>query len=239
MGSIQRDARFAGWVYLLAGVSAPFGMAYVPGKLIVRGDATATAEKILASESLFRLGMMGELVAAVGFLFVAFALYRLLAGVDRRKAAMMVTLYALSIPISFVGLAEEAVALNLLRGSGFASTLGRDHLQSLAMLLLDLHRQGLLLAEIFWGLWLLPFGILVLRSGFLPRFLGAWLLVNGFAYVALSLTGLMLPPRHEALFRLLLPALLGEMAIMLWLLIRGARGGPGAGSQPSIATSTR
>jgi hypothetical protein len=90
------------------------------------------------------------------------------------------------------------------------------------MLFLRLHDQGIIINEIFWGLWLLPFGVLVMRSRFLPRILGAWLIVNGFAYVALSFTGLLLPQYQGIVYRFIFPILFGEMAIMLWLAIKGA-----------------
>jgi hypothetical protein len=91
------------------------------------------------------------------------------------------------------------------------------------MLFLGLHRQGLTIDQIFWGLWLFPFGVLVIRSGFLPRILGVWLIVNCFAYLALSFTGLLLPQHLDMAFRIAFPVLFGELAITLWLLIRGAK----------------
>jgi hypothetical protein len=91
------------------------------------------------------------------------------------------------------------------------------------MLFLRLHHHGVLANEIFWGLWLFPFGVLVYRSGFLPRVLGAWLIVNGFAYLAISFTGLLFPQYEDTVFNIAFPAMLGEIAIMLWLVIRGAK----------------
>ena len=100
------------------------------------------------------------------------------------------------------------------------------------MLFLRLHHQEVVAAEILWGLWLFPLAILVYRSRFLPRFLGVWLIVNGFAYLAMSVTGLLLPRYEEMVSNIAFPALLGEMAIMLWLLIKGAR------PQPSTAPAS-
>jgi hypothetical protein len=91
------------------------------------------------------------------------------------------------------------------------------------MLFLDLHGHGFDVAEIFWGLWLLPMALLVYRSRFLPRFLGIWLALAGVAWVILSLTGLLLPQYQEKAYAALQPAILGEIAFMLWLLIKGAR----------------
>jgi hypothetical protein len=91
------------------------------------------------------------------------------------------------------------------------------------MLFLRLHHQEIVAAEIFWGLWLFPLGILVYRSRFLPRFLGVWLIINGFAYLAMSFTGLLLPQYEDAVSNITFPALLGELVLMLWLLIMGAK----------------
>jgi hypothetical protein len=122
---------------------------------------------------------------------------------------------------------NDIAALTLLRGGAdFLSVLDKPHRDALAMLFLRLNFQGNLINEIFWGLWLFPFGVLVMRSRFLPRFLGVWLIVNGFAYVAVSFTGLLLPPYYDVAFRGAFPALLGEIAIMLWLLVKGARAQP-------------
>ena len=76
------------------------------------------------------------------------------------------------------------------------------------------------------GRWLLPFGLLVYRSRFLPRFLGVWLIINGFAYVVISFTGLLLPQYEDKVFNSAFPVLLGEMAIMLWLVVKGAKPQP-------------
>src|ERR1700694_617808 len=97
---------------------------------------------------------------------------------------------------------------------------------ALAMLFLRMHDQEILAAEVFWGLWLVPLGILAYKSRFVPRFLGVWLIINGFAYVAISLTGLLVPQYEDVVSNYAFPALLGEMAIMLWLLIKGAKSQP-------------
>ena len=91
------------------------------------------------------------------------------------------------------------------------------------MFFLRLHGQGLAVNDIFWGLWLFPFGLLVMRSRFLPRILGLLLIVNCFAYVAISVTSLLLPAYGNVVFRASMPALLGELWIMLWLVIKGAK----------------
>jgi Domain of unknown function (DUF4386) len=221
--SLKKTARVAGLLYFVACIPAPFSLIYIPRTLIVPGDATATANRILASESMFRLGIAGELINAVAFIFVVLALYRLLQGINKGQALLMVTLFVVSVPISFLGVLNEIAALILLRGADFLSVFTRPQLDALAMVFLRLHSYGFVIAAIFWGLWLLPFGLLVYGSGFLPRILGVLLIINCFAYVIPSFTALVLPQYRDAVTRIALPFLLGEAAIALWLLIRGAR----------------
>jgi hypothetical protein len=195
MSSTENPGKFAGLLYLLTsivGFVGFFAMGYVPGKLIVHGNAAATANNIAASETIFRLGIACQLIGMAGFIFVALALYDLLKGVNRH-ASLMVTLIVVSIPIAFLNELNSIAALVLARGADFVSILEKPQRQALALLFLNLHHYGLVFAEIFWGLWLFPLGLLVYRSRFLPRFLGAWLALAGFAWVILSLTGILLP----------------------------------------------
>jgi hypothetical protein len=226
MNSTRHTARVAGLLYLVAGIPAPLGLIYVPRTLVVPGDATATADHLRASGTLLRLGIASELIAATLFVFVVLALHRLLKGVDANLARAMVILYVISVPISFLNVLNDVAALALVSGASFLSVFEPRQLDALALLFLRLHGQGVQLAQVFWGLWLLPFGMLVIRSGFIPRLLGAWLIVNGVAYVALSATGLLLPRHAGMVSRVAFPALLGELAIILWLLIKGARPQP-------------
>src|SRR5882724_6129415 len=193
MSSTKNPGRFAGLLYLLTSIPGAFALIYVPGKLIVHGNATATANNIAASETLFRLGIAGELIGQAGFIFVALALYDLLKGISRRHASLMVTLIVVSIPIAFLNELNSIAALVLVRGADFLSIFEKPQRDALAMLFLNLHHYGFVVAEMFWGLWLFPLGLLVYRSRFLPRFLGVWLVVAGVAWVILSLTGLLLP----------------------------------------------
>ena len=135
----------------------------------------------------------------------------------------MVALALVSAAVGFMNVLNEIAALTLFRGADFLAVLEKPQRDALAMLFLRLHGQGNVINEIFWGLWLFPFGVLVMRSGFLPRILGVWLIINGFAYVVLSFAGLLLPQYQDVAFRSAFPLLLGELAIMLWLVIKGAK----------------
>jgi hypothetical protein len=224
MHPTNKTARVAGALYLLLGVTAPFSLIYIPRTLIVRGDAAATANRILASEMLFRMGIVSELITATITIFLVMVLYRLLNGVNKMHASLMVILGALiSAPISFLNVVNEIAALTLLHGPDFLSVFDRRQLEALALFFLGLHGQGLVVAQILWGLWLFPFGLLVMRSGFLPRILGVLLIVNGFAYVVASLTSLLLPSYASVVNRFAFIPETGEVWIMLWLLIKGAK----------------
>ncbi|PYV52720.1 MAG: DUF4386 domain-containing protein [Acidobacteria bacterium] len=223
MNSIKNPGRFAGLLYVLVSIVGFFAMGYVPNKLIVHGNAAATANNILASETLFRLGIAGALIGQAGFILVALALYDLLKGVNQRHASLMVLLIVVSVPIAFLNELNSIAALVLMRGSDFLSILEKPQRDALAMLFLKLHGQGFVVSELFWGLWLFPLGLLVYRSRFLPRFLGVWLVFAGFAWVILSLMGILLPQYQDKVNTFLQPAIVGEIAFMLWLLIRGAK----------------
>jgi hypothetical protein len=224
MTSTSRNARIAGLLYLLLTIASPLRYIYIPSALIVRGDATATANNIVAHESLFRLGMVTDLFSGTICIFIALALYRLLEGVDRSLAVLMVILGGvMPSAIYFFNVVNDAAALILVRGASFLSVFDKPQRDALALLFLRMHDQEIFAAEIFWGLWLFPLAILVYRSRFLPRFLGVWLMVNGLAYVAMSLTGFLLPRYANMAGNVAFPALLGEVVLVLWLLIKGAK----------------
>jgi len=204
---------------VLASVPAVFSYVYVPGTLIVSGDAAATAERIRASEWLLRLGIASELISSIAFIFLVLALYRLFKGVDQERASLMVILVLVSIPVSFVNVLSELGALVVLSGADFLSVLGGAQLDALAFVLLRLHNGGLFVAQIFWGLWLFPLALLALGSGFVPRFVGVLLIVAGTAYVAESFAFLVLPAYAGVVSSVAKLAEAGEASIIVWLLI--------------------
>jgi len=223
MSSTRNPGRVAGFLYLLL-LAAPLRLVYIPSKLIVTGNATATANNIAAHELLFRFGIVADLFTGVMALFLTLALYRLLKGVDQGLAVLMVILGSLMVtPIYFLNTLNDAAALLLVRGADFLSVFEKPQRDALAMLFLRLQHHGVRVNEIFWGLWLIPFGILVFRSRFLPRILGVWLILNSLPYLATSVTGLLSPQYEATVWNIGFPLTLGELAIMLWLLIKGAK----------------
>lgn len=227
MRSTQQQARFAGFLYLLLALTAPIGLLYVPSKLIVHGNATATADNLRASAGLFRIGIASELVHQTIAVFVVLALYRLFKAVDEALAKQLVIFGALlSVPIVFANVLNDIAALVLVSGDDFLSVFERPQLDALAYLFLRLHSRGITVASIFWGLWLFPFGMLVIRSRFIPRVLGALLMVAGVAYLVSSFVILVLPRYSAVVSQVAVPLEAAELPIIFWLVIWGARPRP-------------
>ncbi len=214
--SIKRTARLAGGLYLSLVPFGIFSFVYVPSVLFVRGDAAATSRNIMASEWLFRAGIVSHLISQIIVVFLVLALYRLFKPVNRDHAVLMVVLAILCVPISFLTEVNNLAALRLLRGADDgAFTPSQLHAQ--AMLFLEMHRSGVLVAQVFWGLWLLPLGALVLRSEFLPKLLGISVLIGAAGYLFDSGTHLLFPGRATiSQF-----TVLGELLLPLWLLSKG------------------
>ena len=223
-------------LYFLASLPAPFGLIYVPTKLIVLNDATATANNIRASESLLRLGIGCELLGNVMFILVVVALYRLFKRVNETHALAMMILILISIPISLLSVVNEVIALTVVSGADFLSVFDTGQLNALAYILMRLHSRAILVAEIFWGLWLIPFGILVIQSRFIPRFLGYLLFLAALGYLASSVTFLLLPAYGPVVDKFASQLPLCELPIIFWLLIWGAKEQPASPDLVSAST---
>jgi hypothetical protein len=224
VSTIQQQARRAGFLYLLLALSAPIGLLYVPGKLIVSGNATATADRLRASEGLLRLGIASELFHQAVGIFLVLALYRLFKTVDEYLAKQLVILGALvSVPIVFINVLNEIAAWILVSGADFLSVFQKPQLDAMSYLFIRLHSQGITVASIFWGLWLFPFGLLVIRSGFIPRVLGYLLMIAGSAYLVTAFIVLILPQYAPIVRQVALPLESAELPIILWLAIWGAK----------------
>jgi hypothetical protein len=218
----MNPARVAGFLYLLLGLSV-YRLIYIP-RLFVHGDAAATSNNIAAHEWIFRLGMVSDLLAATIAIFLVLALYRLLKGVNQNHAVLMVILGGpMPAAVYFCNVMNDVAALMFARPADFLTLFEKPQRDAFVLLFLRLHDYGVFANEIFWGLWLIPFGILVYQSRFLPRILGAWLVLSSLPYLASSLTGFLWPQYQERVWNTLFPLASGEGAIMLWLLIKGPR----------------
>jgi hypothetical protein len=224
MTSLARKARVAGLLYISASAVGYLRLIYIPDALIVTGNAAATANNIATHETLFRWGIVSYLLASVLFLFVTLALYQLLEAVDRKLAILMVILGGVMVtPLFFVNAVTDVGALLFARGTDSLSVFDRPQRDALASLFLDLHHHLDLADAIFWGVWLIPFGLLVYRSRFLPRILGIWLIIGCLAYLAFSFSGFLFPQYEDRVFTYGAPFRMGELATMFWLLIMGAK----------------
>lgn len=218
MSSVQKTARVAGLLYLLMVPLGIFGILYVPSALIVSGDAATTAKNIVASEGLFRLSIVSALLVEIINILVALVLYRLLKPVNKNQAFAMVIFVLASVPIAMLNQLNNFAVLLLLRGADRFTAFETNQLHAQMMLFLDLHKNGEFIAQIFWGLWLFPLGYLVFKSGFLPRILGAILMIGCFGYLIDSFAFFLFPDSDVFVSQL---TAIGEILLPLWLLVKG------------------
>ena len=190
-------------LYVFTSIVGFSAIGYVPDKLIVHGNAAATANDVVASECCFDCGSRANSSARP----VLFSSPWLCTSCSKASAddsvSLMMLLIVVSVPIVLVNELNSIAALVLVHGADFLSIFDKPQREALAMLFLNLHDHGFVVVEIFWGLWLFPLGLLVYRSRFLPRFLGVWLGLAGFAWVVLSLTGILLPEYQHQVYTLL------------------------------------
>ena len=221
----KNAARMAGLLYLVVVLTGLFSLLYVPSQISVDGDTAATVDNIVAHNSLFRLGIAMELIGHVVFLVLPFVLYKLLGPVNREAAALMVAFAVVSVPLSFVNNINKLNVLSLLSGADYLRAFTVEQLHARVMLSLDAYDNGILVSTIFWGLWLLPFGYLVFKCGYLPKVLGILLMIGCFGYLINFLLVELLPGyAGTTTARVVrMPAALGELGTCLWLLIIGAR----------------
>lgn len=226
----KKTARIAGLWYL-GFTLGPFYLLYVPSKTIVQNDASATAAQVLGHETLYRWGLLAETLGAVIFIGLSLALYRLFVDVNRHRARQLVALVLVSAALGLMTAVFSAGALLVFRGGSAFAGFDNPTREAVGMLLIRIRGQANGINQLFWGLWLFPFGSLVVSSRFLPRWLGYWLLLDGVAWVVLSVTWFLAPHHTDALFRYFQPVFMAELAAMLWLLIMGAK------EQPLVAAA--
>lgn len=202
-----------------------FNLAYVPSKLIVWSDASATVNNIKASETLFRLGILSGLICYTTFLLLPPVLYKLLKPVNKTYALLMVVLAVVSVPISFVNILNKFTVLTLISNADYLKVFEADKLQAQVMLSLDSYSSRNQVASIFWGLWLLPFGYLIFKSGFLPKILGILLMVGCFGYLINFIGNFLFPNYGETVISTFItkPGSIDEIGTCLRLLIMGAK----------------
>ncbi len=216
--SIQKTARIAGFFYLILAICGGFAEFASRQGLIVPGDAAATVSNIRASEALFRTGILSELLGQTVFILLVLTLYRLLKRVNRNQAVLMVVLVVVAVTITCLNMLNQYAVLPLLSGADYLSVFEASQIQALVLYLLNLHKAGYLIAQVFFGLWLLPLGYLVYKSGFMPKIVGILLVVAGFGYLIDVVTFFLFPGFEVVLSEF---TFVGELVMMLWLLIWG------------------
>lgn len=222
-GFLKKIARIAGLLYLFLIVTGVFGVMYIPSQIIVPGDSISTAKNMISNEFLFRTGVLNDIISNTIFLFLVLVLYRLLKSVNEHQAKIMFVLVIVQIPFVFIMEAFNITSLMILKGE-ILKTFELNQRQDLAMLFTEINNYGTLSLEMFWGLWLLPFGLLVYKSEFIPRIFGTLLLIGGFAYMIDSTIGILFPDYSSFVkYPTLLFVAIGEVSITLWLLIKGIK----------------
>jgi Domain of unknown function (DUF4386) len=223
MDSNKKTARIAGILYLLLTITGIYGLMYVGSQIYVSGDTAATSQKMLANEFLFRTGIASNLISQTLFVFLVLAFYRLLKQVNENQAKLMVALVLVSIPITFLCESFDITALMILKGDILPSLTPQQQ-QEWAMAFLKMNGNGILVVEVFWGLWLIPLGLLFYKSGFMPRLLGALLVLGGIAYLIQVGTALIFPAYSPFVNQFTSIAVaIPEFSTVLWLLIKGVK----------------
>ncbi len=221
--SRNKTARVAGLLYLLLIICGIISLAYIPSQLIVRESASKTLENIINSEFLFRLGIVTAIITFLIYILLPLALYKLLHEVNKVYANLMVIFALISVPIFFVNILSKFSVLTLINKAEYLEKLGEIELQTQVMFHIDSYNNGLEISQIFWGLWLFPFGYLVYKSGFLPKILGILLMIGCFGYLITFFGGFLYSGFNKTIIFEIAgyPAPLGEIGICLWLLIMG------------------
>lgn len=222
MQTIQKDARIAGGLYLLAGGLGAFSELFVRGEIYVSKNPLETSQNLMQAGTLFRVGMLAELAMAVLYLFLAMALYKVLKNVNKANAIAMVVLVVCCVPVVCVSVVSQYAALHVLVDADYLSVFSEVQIQALSYLLFNIQRIGYLVAAVFFGLWLLPLGLLVYRSGFLPRAFGVLLIAACCAYLLEVLLVLFKLKPLYFLFDFTMPVYaVAELGFIFWLLVRG------------------
>ncbi len=212
------NARIAGVLYLLMMPLGIFGILYVPSQLIDLENLTQTASSILANQTLFRLSILSALIVQLLQIFVVLALYRLLKPVNKNQALLMVLFILVAVPIAMLNELNHLAVLQLLNGVEYAAVFSSDQIHAGMAFFFELHKTGIFIAQLFWGLWLLPMGYLVYKSNYIPKFIGVLLMIGCFGYLFDSFTFFLFPEFGITLSDF---TFVGELLLPLWLIIKG------------------
>ena len=237
MRSTTAIARQAGVLYLVFMLLGIYGEFLFP-RFSVDADPVATARNIAAGELTYRAGILLGVTTHVVFLFLVVLLFRLFEPVDRGKSVLMVVLVSVGVAVALANMLNRFAPLLLLGDSEYLSVFTRPQREALALATFQYRGSGSLFPLGFWGLWLFPFGLLVIQSRFLPRILGILIILAGVGYCATSAGSLLWPEHRGTINRYLTPLYFGELPIIFWLLIKGPKPlSPGSSVPPASLRS--
>ena len=220
--SPKRLARFAGVLYLLVGILGGFAQGFLYPKIYVAGDAVKTAGNLIANSGLVRIGVAADLVQATIWVFLALTLYRLLRHVNKSAASAMVVLASIGAGITMLNAVFEFEGLRVATGAVNLAGFGAAGSNALALLFVDAQHYGLLIASIFFGLWLVPLGYLAYKSGWFPKALGVVLIVGGACYLVDVLAAFLVPDIGKAIHGYdTVPSIIAEVWTLGYLLVIG------------------
>jgi hypothetical protein len=222
--SPKRLARIAGVLYLLVALASGFAFAYVIAKVYVAGDAATTARNIVANPGLVRMGVVSDLFQATVWIFLALTLYILLKHVHQSAARAMVVLVAVGAAITCLNDVFQVESVRVATDSSYSNGLGAAGSSAMALLLLEIHHYGFLIAQIFFGLWLVPLGYLAYKSAMFPKALGVLLIVGGASYLVGMLAVFLVPDSGEKInVFVTIPSAIAEISMVLYLLVIGVK----------------
>jgi hypothetical protein len=213
----------AGILYLVMSIVMIVSFMYIPATFIVSGDAAATARNITEREPIYRLGILGAVVSHILFIFVVLTLYNLFKDIDRKQARLMVVLVCVGVAAELVNLINRAAPLLLLSGADYLSAFTKPQLEALALGFIRLNSTLGQFLLALWGLWLIPFGNLTIKSRFFPKILGILLYATGAAYMTSCVTAIAFPEYMSAVSRVVFPLYFGELGIVFWMAVMGAK----------------
>jgi hypothetical protein len=236
MASPRRLARIAGVLYLLVGIFGGFAEGFVEPKMYVAGNAAATAGNVVANAGLVRLGVVADLVDQTFFVFLALTLYLLLQHVHQSAARAMLVLVALAAGIASLNAVFEFEGLRIATNRSYATAFGPAGANALVLLVLDTQHYGILIAQIYFGLWLVPLGYLAYQSGLFPKALGVALIVAGVCYLVDLLAAFLVPAVGRTIHAfVVIPPSIAEVWMLGSLLVRGVQTPPPAERLPAAA----
>lgn len=229
MSPTNKTARLVGLLWLLTAATAGFSLVYVRPRVLVAGDAAATVNNIMALESLFRAAIASNTLSQIFMIFFGLAVFRLFRGVNQTLSALFFSSILVSAAIGIVNSLNNLGALIVVTNPVYMKAFQPEQIQALAMVFLRMNNFGIGLQELFTALYMISFGLLIIKSGYLPRVLAILMMIGACAFPINTFTKILIPYFHPTLLTQLTMLLnaLGAPGTMLWLLIKGVKVQPG------------